>query len=105
MGSLSAAINSLSNSTVIDLVRTFYRRPVSDEALLRIARASDTVVWAVGFVVFASMFEDTKSQVIVIGLSITGYTYGALLGAFLLGLLVKGAREPEAASPSSSRSR
>jgi Na+/proline symporter len=95
MGSLSAAINSLSNSTVIDLVRTFYRRPLSDEALLRVARVS-TVVWAVGFVVFASMFEDTKSQVIVIGLSITGYTYGALLGAFLLGILVKGAREPEA---------
>jgi SSS family solute:Na+ symporter len=95
MGSLSAAINSLSNSTVIDLVRTFYRRPLSDEALLKVARAS-TVVWAVGFVVFASMFQDTKSQVIVIGLSITGYTYGALLGAFLLGILVKAAREPEA---------
>ncbi len=96
MGSLSAAINSLSNSTVIDLVKTFWRRPVSEEAMLRIARVS-TVVWAVGFVVFASMFDDTENQVVVIGLSITGYTYGALLGSFLLGLLVKRAREPEAA--------
>src|SRR5262249_25046047 len=96
MGSLSAAINSLSNSTVVDLVRTFWRRPVSEDTMLRIARAS-TVVWAVGLVVFASMFDDTKSQVVVIGLSITGYTYGALLGAFLLGILVKRAGELEAA--------
>ena len=66
MGSLSAAINSLSNSTVIDLVRTFWRRDVGEQALLRIARVS-TVVWAAGFVVFASMFDDTENQVVVIG--------------------------------------
>ena len=34
---------------------------------------------------------------VVIGLSITGYTYGAMLGAFLLGLLIKRADEVAAA--------
>jgi len=33
----------------------------------------------------------------VLGLSITGYTYGALLGAFLLGLLVKRANQRDGA--------
>jgi hypothetical protein len=34
--------------------------------------------------------------VIELGLAITGYTYGALLGSFLLGLLVKKARQVDA---------
>ena len=45
---------------------------------------------------FACLFTDTKGQVVLLGLGIAGYTYGALLGAFLLGLLVRRARERDA---------
>jgi len=45
---------------------------------------------------FACLFTDTKGQVVLLGLGIAGYTYGALLGAFLLGLLVPRARERDA---------
>lgn len=92
MGSLSSAMNSMSNSTVTDLLRLFSRREYSDKAMLRISRIA-TLVWAGALVGFASMFTDTHSPVIVLGLSITGYTYGALLGAFLLGLLIRRANQ------------
>jgi len=88
MGSLSSAMNSMSNSTLTDLLRLFARRDYGDKAMLRLSRIS-TLFWAGALVGFASMFSDTHSPVVVLGLSITGYTYGALLGAFLLGLLVK----------------
>jgi Na+/proline symporter len=45
---------------------------------------------------FACMFTDTKSQVILLGLGIAGYTYGALLGAFLLGRLIRRANQGDA---------
>jgi hypothetical protein len=38
---------------------------------------------------FASMFTSTDNPVVELGLSIASYTYGALLGAFLLGRLVR----------------
>lgn len=88
MGSLSSAMNSMSNSTLTDLLRLFANRSHSDRAMLRLSRIS-TLFWAGALVGFASMFTDTHSPVVVLGLSITGYTYGALLGAFVLGLLVK----------------
>ncbi|HEY2193555.1 MAG TPA: hypothetical protein VGH76_14860 [Actinomycetospora sp.] len=47
-----------------------------------------TGVWALVMVGFASLFTTTDNPVIVLGLSIASYAYGALLGAFLLGLLV-----------------
>jgi Na+/proline symporter len=82
----------MSNSTVTDLLRLFSRREYSDTAMLRISRMT-TLLWAGALVGFASMFTNTHSPVIVLGLSITGYTYGALLGAFLLGLLVRRANQ------------
>jgi SSS family transporter len=88
MGSLSSAMNSMSNSTLTDLVRLFSRRRYDDRSLLRLSRIS-TLFWAGALAGFAAMFTDTHSPVVVLGLSITGYTYGALLGAFMLGLLVK----------------
>ncbi len=96
MGSLSSAMNSMSNSTVTDLVHLFHRRNYSDQTMLRMSRIT-TLLWAGALVGFASMFTNTDSPVVVLGLSITGYTYGALLGAFLLGLLIKRANQRDGA--------
>lgn len=94
MGSLSSALNSMSNSTVADLWRAM-GRAADEHATLRLSRAL-TIVWAVVMAVFASMFTNTKSQVVLLGLGIAGYTYGALLGAFLLGLVVRRANQRDA---------
>lgn len=96
MGSLSSAMNSMSNSTVTDLIHLFHRRDYSDQTMLRMSRIT-TLLWAGALVGFASMFTNTDSPVVVLGLSITGYTYGALLGAFLLGLLIKRANQRDGA--------
>lgn len=95
MGSLSSALNTLATSTVVDLVRPRWHRTVDETWELRAARVL-TLVWAAVFVVFASLFSDTTNQVIVLGLGITGYTYGALLGSFLLALLVRRAEQADA---------
>lgn len=95
MGALASALNSMSNSTVTDLYQRFAKRTIADSSLLRHGRMW-TLIWAIVFAVFASLFTSTKNPVIEQGLAITGYTYGALLGAFLLGLLVRKARQTDA---------
>ncbi len=92
MGSLSSALNSMANSTVADLWRAMGR---DDAGTLRLSRML-TLVWAVVMAGFACLFADTKGQVVLLGLGIAGYTYGALLGAFLLGLVVRRPRERDA---------
>lgn len=95
MGALASALNALSTSTVADLYQRFTKRSPEDSKLLQHGRMW-TLIWAVVFALFASLFSTTKNSVIELGLAITGYTYGALLGAFLLGLLIKKARQVDA---------
>lgn len=95
MGSLSSALNSMSNSTVADIIESFARRRPSDAVMLRLARVM-TLVWAILMAIFAMGFSTTTGNVYLTGLAIAGYTYGALLGAFLLGKLVPRAAELDA---------
>ncbi len=95
MGALASALNALSTSTVADLYQRFTKRSPEDSKLLQHGRMW-TLIWAVVFALFASLFSTTKNSVIELGLAITGYTYGALLGSFLLGLLIKKARQLDA---------
>ncbi|GGM40012.1 sodium:solute symporter [Longimycelium tulufanense] len=95
MSTLSSSLNSLSTSTVSDLYQRFTRREPEDATILRQGRLW-TLVWAAVFVGFASLFSGTTTPVVELGLGITGYTYGALLGAFLLGLLVRRATQVDA---------
>ncbi|MEW2449439.1 sodium:solute symporter [Streptomyces parvulus] len=94
MGSLSSALNSMSNSTVADIIHSFFRSTPSEESLLRLARWT-TLVWATLMAVFACAFSTSTGNVYLTGLTIAGYTYGALLGAFLLGRLVTRANEAD----------
>ena len=95
MSTLSSSLNSLSSSAVSDLHQRFTRRPATDSRLLRLGKVW-TLVWAVVFVGFASLFSNSDDPVVELGLEIASYTYGALLGAFLLGLLVRRARQADA---------
>lgn len=90
MSNLSAALNSLSSSSIVD----FYlrRRPQASESRrLAVSRAS-TFVWAL--VLFGlAMLSQRGGRVVEVGLSIASVAYGALLGIFLLGLLTRRANE------------
>jgi len=91
MSNLSAALNSLSSSTMLD----FYLRlrPETDEPRrLRISRFA-TVFWACVLFVLAILCLNRIPSVVEVGLQIASIAYGALLGVFLLGVLTRRATE------------
>jgi len=90
MSNLSAALNSLSSTTVVD----FYARiaPQSSEELrVRLSRLS-TIGWALTLFGLALLARN-GGKVLEMGLSIASVAYGSLLGVFLLGVLTKRASE------------
>ncbi|HVP41970.1 MAG TPA: hypothetical protein VMS96_00980, partial [Terriglobales bacterium] len=90
MSNLSAALNSLSSTSIVD----FYlrRKPEAAEAeRVRLSRWA-TLGWAV--VLFAlAILSRRGGHVVEVGLSIASVAYGALLGVFLLGVLTRRANE------------
>jgi Na+/proline symporter len=91
MSNLSAALNSLSSSAIMD----FYARlrPQSDEKTkMRLSRFA-TVGWALVLFVLAVIALHKAGRVVEVGLQIASVAYGALLGAFLLGVLTRRANQ------------
>lgn len=93
MSNLSAALNSLSSTTVVDFY--MHWRPQADDKERMMISRSSTVVWAL--VLFAvavySIHAGGKGHVVEVGLSIASVAYGALLGVFLLGTLTRYANQ------------
>ncbi len=95
LSTLAGSMSSLSSSTMMDLYLPFFGNNKSENAKLKISRLF-TVMWA-GFLVCAALFFMNTSQAVVeLALSIASFTYGGLLGTFLLGILVKNARQEDA---------
>lgn len=92
MSSLSSSLNSLASATTLDLYKPYFGRDNSQAEDLRASRLI-TVAWAViltGSAFFFAMLqlqEGERPAVVELGLGIASYTYGGLLGAFLLGRL------------------
>jgi len=91
MSNLSAALNSLSSSSMMDFYLRF-RPQVDGQRQLRLSRIS-TVIWALVLFGLAVLSLHTVGRVIEVGLSIASVAYGALLGVFLLGVLTKSANQ------------
>src|SRR6266403_2745167 len=91
MSNLSAALNSLSSSSIMD----FYLRlrPQADERTrMRLSRLA-TVGWALVLFGLAVLALHRVGRVVEVGLQIASVAYGALLGVFLLGVLTKRANQ------------
>jgi solute:Na+ symporter, SSS family len=91
MSNLSAALNSLSSSTILD----FYLRlrpHTNEHGRLRVSRFA-TVFWAGILFVLALLCLNRIPSVVEVGLQIASIAYGALLGVFLLGVLTERAQE------------
>jgi solute:Na+ symporter, SSS family len=86
MANLSAALNSLASTTVVDFIRPIFPS-LPDSRYLVLARWA-TVGWAVALVVIGLVASQWGS-VLESGLSIASVTLGLLLGVFLLGVLTK----------------
>jgi Na+/proline symporter len=96
MSNLSAALNSLASSSMVDFYLRFRRsesRPeVSEAGRLRLARLA-TVGWALVLFGLAVLALHRVGRVVEVGLQIASVAYGALLGVFLLGVLTKRANQ------------
>jgi Na+/proline symporter len=87
MSNLSAALNALASTTVMDFWKPLARKERSESEYLRIARWV-TVFWGGVLLVIAFLARSVQS-VLEYGLGIASIVYGALLGTFLLGVLTR----------------
>ncbi len=94
MANLSAALNSLSSSSIFD----FYLKlkpNASDSSKIFFSRAV-TVFWAL--VLFGlALISRNGGRVLEVGLSIASVVYGGMLGVFLLGMFTRNVSEKAAA--------
>ncbi len=87
MSNLSAALNSLASTTVLDLWKPLAAASVGDATWLARSRAA-TVFWGV-LLMGVALLARRWGSVLQAGLSIASIVYGSLLGVFLLGLFTR----------------
>ena len=91
MGSTSAALNALATSFTSDFYLPYLNPGADDRASVRAARIATLVfgllMVVVGTLAAYSVLHDPRLTIIPIAIGILGYTYGSLLGVFLLGML------------------
>ena len=75
MSTLSSSINSLASSTVTDWLGGGQTIKKSQWVSL---------IWGVILIAIALLFDESDSAIVIVGLQIASFTYGGLLGLFLL---------------------
>jgi SSS family transporter len=87
MSSIDSALNALSTTWINDFYRPYFKKNADERHYLIMARVF-TVAFAIFLVGIAYLCKDTK-EVLILGFVIGSFTYGALLGVFLLGLVTR----------------
>ncbi len=90
MSTVSSSLNSLASATTHDLYAPASGRKEDDAHLLAVGRAF-TLLWAAVLIGGAILFEFAQqgTPIVVIALQIASFTFGPLLGGFLLGTLFR----------------
>lgn len=88
MSSLDSSINALASSAIMDIYRPFVRPGRSEKHYLAASRVF-VAVFCVLLIGAALALEKIPGGKLWLGFKVTGFTYGALLGIFLLGVLTK----------------
>ena len=94
MSSLSSSINSLASATAYDFWAPMTGAARSSPSVLRAGKAF-TLAWAalLGLAAVAFIPLSERTSAVEVALGIAAVVYGALLGAFALGAMVRGAGE------------
>ena len=95
MSTLSSSLSSLSSAAVLDIYIPIAGKNKTEAQLLKISRIV-TLLWGIILVGAALAFIGLKGTVVEVALGIASYTYGGLLGVFLLGLIYKSASQRDA---------
>ncbi|MEI6278332.1 MAG: sodium:solute symporter [Verrucomicrobiae bacterium] len=92
MGSTSAALNALATAFIKDFYQPYIRPSATDRQSVSAARWA-TSIFGVLMIVVATVAAytvlHTHVTIIPLALGILGYSYGSLLGVFLLGVLTR----------------
>ncbi len=103
MSTLSSSINSLASATTMDLYKPYWGKNNAPEKDLRISKLI-TIAWGIiltgsafFFAILQLQSSGERPAVVELGLGIASYTYGGLLGAFMLGVLSKKLERMDAA--------
>jgi len=83
MSTLSGSLSSLSSSTIVDILKPIFKDKIDDKKLLYYGRIA-TLSWGIFMVGGASLFRNINNPLIEIGLSVASFTYGGMLGVFIL---------------------
>jgi solute:Na+ symporter, SSS family len=97
MSTVASSLNSLASATTHDIYAPLSKRG-DDQTHLMMMGKRFTLLWAVILIGGAILFQFVQqgTPVVVIALQIASFTYGGLLGGFLLGLFVKRADQKDA---------
>ena len=75
MSTLSSSVNSLASSTITDWFKK--KQSIKTSRIVSMA-------WGTILILIALVFNESNTAIIVVGLEIASFTYGALLGLFML---------------------
>lgn len=88
MSTLSSAVNALASSAIVDVYKPFLRRRASEKHYLGVSRLA-VAFFGVVIVLTAFLLNGLPGGKLWLGFKVTGFTYGALLGVFLLGVTTR----------------
>ncbi len=94
MSTLAGSISALSSSSMLDLYQPF-KKNRDQKNDLKVSRIL-TLFWAIMLIFSAIFFMNSPQTVVELALSIASFTYGGLLGTFMLGLFNKKATQEDA---------
>jgi Na+/proline symporter len=95
MSTLSGSISALSSTLVSDIYKPYWGKNKTGEQLLGVSRIV-SLLWAGVLILSAFLFMNSNKAVVELGLSIASFTYGGLLGTFLLGIFFKKVKQTDA---------
>jgi len=87
MSSVSASINSLATSTVVDLYKRLFRQEESDQHYTRASRLA-TLLWG-AFATTGALYADRLGALVIAVTRVQSLMGGVILGIFLLGVTSK----------------
>lgn len=87
MGATASAINSLSSTTVIDIIKRFVRKSADDKTYLSISRFT-TLFWGI-FTVIIALYANRVGNLLEAVNILGSLFYGTILGIFLVAFYIK----------------
>ncbi len=85
MSTLSSSYGALSTSGIRDIYQPYIKKGASDKHYLMASRIA-ILIFAVIYAVVTFILRRYESQILWLGFKIVSFTYGAMLGIFLLGV-------------------